>query len=316
MTQMLGEISKDVMRFIPESPSFQEFPECQRFLLKLLTADEPWIHALPVLTCKAVGGEVSSAIPVAAAWITLVHAANVIDDIQDNDSSRLAQLENPQHAMTIAIAWIFAAFRILDYPSLDLETRNKITNIFASAGFDSSMGQFQDLVLDAGKSDSGNPLEVYWNSVILKSGSICKAGAAAGAAVGNGSAALVEALGDYGTALGVIQQVIDDCRDIWSDEKILEKKHTLPALLQSMVADQKFKKRVNHKDRDKPSEAQLLSQTPQLFVKAGVPEIIADILLEWRRRALESLNALEPSEARNALEKIIDHVMTPKLHVS
>jgi geranylgeranyl pyrophosphate synthase len=52
------------------------------------------------------------------------------------------------------------------------------------------------------------------------------------------------------------------------------------------------------------------------LVKAGIPEIIADILLEWRRRALENLNALEPSEARNALEKILDHIMTPKPHVS
>ena len=82
--------------------------------MNLLTTDESWIHALPVLTCKAVGGEQASAIPVAAAWITLVHAANLIDDIQDGDMSRLAQLDNPRLAMTIAIAWIFTAFRILD----------------------------------------------------------------------------------------------------------------------------------------------------------------------------------------------------------
>lgn len=284
--------------------------------MNLLAADEPWNHALPVLTCKAAGGEHSNAIPVAAAWITLVHAANVIDDIQDGDLNRLAQLESPQLAMTIAIAWIFTAFRMLESPSLDSEKRNKITRIFASAGFDSSMGQFQDLVSDAGKSNSGNPLEAYWNAAILKYGSISRAGAAAGAAAGKGSTALVEALGDYGTAIGVIRQVIDDCRDIWSDEKIQEKQRILPALLHSMVADQKFKKHVNHKDKDKHLKAQLLSQPPQLLVEAGIPEIIADILLEWRRRALESLNALEPSEARHALEKVLDHVMTPKLHVS
>lgn len=283
--------------------------------MNLLTTDESWIHALPVLTCKAVGGEQASAIPVAAAWITLVHAANLIDDIQDGDMSRLAQLDNPRLAMTIAIAWIFTAFRMLDNLTLDSETRNKITQIFAHAGYDSSRGQFQDLAVDVGKSDSGNQLEEYWNTVILKSGSICRAGAAAGAAVGAYSTTLVETLGDYGTAIGVIRQVIDDCRDIWNDEKISEKHHTLPTLLHSMIADQRFTNHLNRKVKVQHAE-QFHTQTPHSLVDAGIPEIITDILFEWRRRALESLYILEPSEARNALEYISDYVMNPRLNVN
>ncbi len=313
---MLKEISKNVTRFIRELASFHEWPECRRFLMNMLAADEPWIYALPILTCKAVGGEQSNALPIAAAWVTLVHAANLIDDIQDGNLSRLAQFESPQLAMTVAIAWMFAAFRMLDDPSLGPEMQNRITTIFASAGFDASMGQFQDLVLDAGKSVSGDPLQAYWSAVILKSGSICMAGAAAGAAVGAGSTALVEALGDYGTALGVIRQVIDDCRDIWIDAQIPERQRTLPALLHSMVADQPFRKRVNLKNKARLSEAQIQSQGPKMLIEAGIPEIIADILLEWRRRALESLSVLKPSDARSALEDILEHVLTPTPHVT
>jgi hypothetical protein len=80
-----------------------------------------------------------------------------------------------------------------------------------------------------------------------------------------------------------------------------------------MVAGPPAKKRVKLGHKSKLSEAQI--QDPEVFTDAGIPEIIADILLEWRRRALESLSVLEPSEARSALEKIVDHVMMPKPHI-
>jgi len=46
-------------------------------------------------------------------------------------------------------------------------------------------------------------LAAYWNMVINKSGSICMAGTAGGAANGTAQTPLIEALGDYGTALGL-----------------------------------------------------------------------------------------------------------------
>lgn len=314
MEQTLEEISKDVLRFVQESPQFQQWLECRDLLMNLLATDDPWILALPVLTCKAVEEEQLNAIPVAAAWITLVHAANVIDDVQDGDLNRLAQFQSPQLAMTVAVAWIFTAYRMIDYPSYDSETQNKIIRIFSSAGFESSIGQFQDLVMDTSKSNTGNQLEKYWGAVIMKSGSIFKAGIAAGAVIGAGSKDIVEALGNYGTAIGVIRQVMDDCRDFWNDEKISKKQRTLPILLQSMASDKRSTSDIKHTVKDK-QEAQITNQTPQILVSADIPEIITDILFEWRKRALKSLDALKPSDAHIALEKIVDQAMTPKQHV-
>jgi len=313
MKQTFWDISKDVITFVQEAPSFQEWPESRLFLLNLLKADEPWILALPVLACNAVGKDERNAIPVATVWITLVHAANVIDDVQDGDLSRLSQFQSPRLAMTVAIAWVFAAFRMIEYPSYDPETKNKITQIFSSAGFESSIGQFQDLVMDTSKSDTGNQLEEYWNAVIMKSGSIFKAGTAAGAVVGAGSKDIVEALGNYGTAIGVIRQVMDDCRDFWNDEKISKKQRTLPILLQSMASDKRSTSDIKHTVKD-IQEAQITNQTPQILVSGDIPEIITDILFEWRKRALKSLDALKPSEAHIALEIIVDQAMTPRLH--
>ena len=49
-----------------------------------------------------------------------------------------------------------------------------------------------------------------------------------------------------------------------------------------------------------------------LLRETHIPEIIASVLLEWRRRALESLQILEPSEARSGLVGILEHVLSPK----
>jgi len=311
---MLEEISRDVIQYIQESASFQDWPECRMFLKKMLAGDEAWNHALPILACKAVSRAQVNVLPVTAAWITLVHAANLSDDVQDGNMSRLAQFGSPQLAMTVALAWIFAAFRMLDDPSLNPETRNRVTTIFASAGLDAARGQYQDLILGAGESESGDPLQAYWSAVILKSGSIGMAGAAAGAAAGAGSESLVEALGDYGTALGVIRQVMEDCRDFWIDVEASDKQQTLPAILQSLVPVQPSRKRVNLKNRTRLPGAQSHIQSSKTLIEAGIPEIITDILLEWRRRALESLSVLEPSEARRALEEVLEHVLTPRPH--
>jgi geranylgeranyl pyrophosphate synthase len=276
----------------------------------LLAADPSWIHALPVLACKAIEEKPSDAVPAAAAWITLVHASNVLDIIQDGDAQRLAQFQSPQLAYTVAIAWIFSPFNIIDNPSYDSEIQNKITRIFSSAGIDSSIGQYRGSVINSDKSNAEELLEGYWNAVIMKSGSIFKAGIAAGAIVGGGSEEVVEALGDYGTALGVIRQVMDDCRDVWKDIKAAGKYQTLPTLLQKIITEnQRFKHR--EKSIKAKKETEFIDQPNQVFLSTDLPEIITDILFEWRRRALESLNQIKPSEARKMLEAILDQAMMP-----
>lgn len=313
MERVFTELSKEVESLIASAPALQEWPECRHLLLDMLGYDEPWIHALPILSCQAVGGNGIDALPVAAAWITLVHAGNVIDDIQDGDSARLSQFGRPETAIAIALAWIFFAFRILEDSSIAHESRNRISEIFTRAGINSSRGQFQDLISDREQSDRSGMLAAYWEMVINKSGSICMAGAAGGAVIGTDLTPMIDALGDYGTALGVVRQVIDDCRDIRIDTKNNRKQATLPLILKELVTGDKsihpiaMEKQTENSTWDK-------EKTYQSLTEAGIPDIIAEILLEWRRRALESLQILEPSEARDALVDIFDYIMKPKPH--
>ena len=100
-------------------------------------------------------------------------------------------------------------------------------------------------------------LERYWQATILKSGSIFQAGASAGAATATNRQDWIDALGDYGCALGVMLQVLDDCRDHVDDRNQHVTPLGLPILLENLMPG---------------SDKQALS------------EALSQILLEWQRR--------------------------------
>jgi geranylgeranyl pyrophosphate synthase len=288
-TTSFAAASLKVKAYISSAQPYLNWADCQQTLCDLLAADESWIHALPVVACVAVGGKADDAVPVAAAWTSLRHAANLMDDVQDGDLHRYAHPVRPDIATTYALALIFSAFQILNEYSPSQEKNQKIVSIFARSGLDSSRGQLSDLISKEGEAQSTDMLQAYWMSVIQKSGSIYYAGLAGAAAAGTDSDDLIEALGQYGIALGVIRQVIDDCRDILIDAKDTRKASTLPELLLS-----------------------ILSRTESGQQSASIPEVIGDILEEWKRRALESLEILDPSLAKDSLVTILDLVLQPR----
>ena len=308
--KFITRYSTEVIGYLSSSSLFQDWPYCRQILLDFLAGDEPWMHALPILASQAVGGESKESIPVAAAWTVMHHAANLIDDVQDGDLKFREKIQQTETALTVAIAWIFIAFQMLDDPSIKQSARDRIVSIFSRSGFDSSMGQYQDLIGKRGRSENIDPLQDYWNSVILKSGSIYRAGTAGGAAVGTNSSAKIEALSDFGTALGVIRQVIDDCRDTNLDAKNKDKLSTLPTVIYTLMMDQQTD-RVGFDIKSYGlSRIPLPDETGRLFTEASIPEIIVDILLEWRRRALESLQVLKPSQSKKSLVDIIEYVLS------
>ncbi len=93
-------------------------------------------------------------------------------------------------------------------------------------------------------------------------------------------------MGQFGIALGVIRQVIDDCRDILMDAKDV-RKSALPVLLKTRLT------------------GEVRQNDPRIV------QMITDILMEWKRRALASLEIISPSPFRQELVNILEHVLQP-----
>jgi geranylgeranyl pyrophosphate synthase len=275
-------------------------------LSEQLSKASPWALALPGISCWAAGGALADAIPIAAAWAALHYAACILDAVQDGNKAQTTRFDTPVEAVNLATGLVFVAFRFLDDVQACSKVVRRIASIFYEAGFRSALGQHLDLSQNLKGMPATEALEVYWRAVIYKSGSIFRAG---GAAAGTDSERLITALGEFGNVLGVIQQILDDCRDVLVGSETADCEISLPLLLLSTTAENDLagRQRLHILSTGPPPSREALLQ---VLHEADVPDIITDVLLEWRRRALNSLTALKHSEAVDALRGIVEHILT------
>jgi geranylgeranyl pyrophosphate synthase len=229
----------------------------------------------------------------------LRYAADLLDAVQDDDT--LPNIANdPSTAIGFANGLIFSAFDSIATMS-DPKLVREVVTLFSKTAFQASHGQHLSLQRN-GRDDI--TLESYWHATILKSGSIFRAGLGGGAIAGNAPDQYIAALDDFGNALGIIRQIIDDCRDVLEKTEIGAYEVTLPLLMLALRREESVVELMaSFNSREALSAA---------FNESNVPETITSVLLEWHRRALESLWILERNDAVIALEGILtDFVTTP-----
>ena len=205
----------------------------QQFLIEHIQEMKEWQIALPVIACLAADGSLEDGVTIASAWAPLYLASDILDDVEDKEFEPERFLPSPEVASNLATSLIFAAIHTLTTIH-DGNKANQITRIFANSGLDATNGQHRDLL------QTRSPVEIYlnnyWEIIILKSGSVFRAATAGGAAAGTSDEPIVEAFGDYGTALGVMLQLIDDCRDAFShSQEAIHWEISLPLLLYLMT---------------------------------------------------------------------------------
>ena len=260
--------------YIEHTPAFDRWPELSTDLLQSMAGEPDWKLSLPLLACEAVGGDPNSALPAVAAWLCMRHAAPLMDSATDLG-------EGTANQIGMSAALIFAGFLMICDLADDTATQ-RVMKEFSNAGLHSAVGQSLFISPMNLEQPQKNPLEQYWQAVILKSGSIFQAGAAGGAASASKRQDWITSLGEYGSALGVMLQVLDDCRDRKVDQLKRSPLQGLPALLQDLL----------------PGAGE-----------QALPEVVSQILSEWRRRALLSLSDLPNSTALDILRHIPDDIL-------
>ena len=287
---------QEVRDFIQSSQLLDEWPGYHHMLSESIEQKPAWLFTLPLISCFAIGGKSTDAIPVAATWVALDHASHLLDAVGDGDFHPDEFLSSPGQALNFSTSLIFAAYHFLYYIR-DPESLRRVMDVFSDAGFKATLGQhisfsqLETLPLE-------KALEQYWRMVILKSGSIFRMGTAGGAAAGTADKNLIDALGDYGTAIGVIMQMMDDCRDmldiLTSDYEV-----SLPVLLYSLA---RGSEKVVYPD------ARSTETMVKMLQDAHVPEMIAALLQEWQKKALDSLGPLKNSSMLGTLKNVLHDV--------
>lgn len=269
------------------------FSDCTRYLVSHVQSMPAWQIAIPVIACIAAGGSIDDGAILASAWTSLNLASEILDNVEDRELTGDQFLTSPEVASNIATGLIFTSFQILTSIQ-DATKANQITRILSNCGLDAAYGQHRDLIQEQLAVEL--VLNTYWENIILKAGSVFRAATQGGAAVAGANETISEALGDYGTALGVILQLFDDCRDAFSNsEEAINWEISLPLLLYLMTVSEEniiFPK-INSR-----------AEWSDLLQKTGVIHAIAELLLQWKSRALESLSSLPPSREKLILERI------------
>lgn len=168
------------------------------------------IDGLPLVVYQAVGGDPQEAVPLAAAWIQFLLSGRILDDVLDDEG--LSQPWRYQDLKETVAAGLFAVSganialaRISNQEAaLDItEAFNKTVALAARAEVQSTANAKQTV-------------ETYFQSVVAKSGLVFATGvwAAARLAISDTTDPRLQALYDFGLAMGVMVQLVDDCNDL------------------------------------------------------------------------------------------------------
>ena len=234
---------------------------------------------LVLAACEAVNGNPHAALRAACA-VELIHAYSLVHDdmpCMDNDVLRRGKPTvhvkfGQAQALLAGDALQALAFEFLtpDDDTVDAATQARLCRMLArAAGFQGMAGgQAIDLA------SVGLPLtsEQLHEMHRLKTGALLQASVLMGASCGTASSKAMDALQDYGAAVGLAFQVVDDILDVTADSATLGKTAGKDA------------------DQDKPTFVSLLG-----LQRAGVyaQELLAEALAALARSGLQETQALQ-----------------------
>ena len=282
------------------------FPACRAWL-EAHTADlREWQIALPLAACLAAGGSTEDGLAVASAWCSFCLAAVILDNVEDGEFTPDDLVSTAGQAANLGTALIFLCFHHLAAIQ-DPGGAAHAGAVFSGQGFSATGGQARSLAAAPSTALSvDEALEAYWQEIILKSGCVYRAAAAGGAAAGGADESVMTGLGKYGTAMGVIVQLLDDGADLLktSEEDVIEAwEVSLPLLLYLLATGEQ---------QVVFPAAHTRAEWQARLREAGVVEAFSAILLQWQARALESLQGLSLSpEGKKMLEEFPVLILEP-----
>ena len=251
-----------------------------------------------------------------AATVEFIHTATLLhDDVVDESGQRrgrpTANLLWDNKSSVLVGDYLFSrAFQLM------VETGNlRVLDILSNASATIAEGEVlqltaaQDLRTDEG---------VYLKVIRGKTAALFSAATEAGGVIAGAPEDQVKALFDYGDALGISFQIVDDLLDYGGDaaatgknvgDDFRERKLTLPVIKAVALADadeRAFWQRTIEKGHQKDGD---LDHALALLKKHGTMEATRTEAIAWAERAKAALNTLPSHELRDMLCDLADYVV-------
>ncbi len=251
-----------------------------------------------------------------AATVEFIHTATLLhDDVVDESHRRrgrpTANLLWDNKSSVLVGDYLFSrSFQLM------VETGNlRVLDILANAS--ATIAEGEVLQLTAAQ-DLGTTEAIYLQVIRGKTAALFSAACEVGGVIAGADAALVRALYDYGDALGVAFQVVDDLLDYGGSDAAIgkntgddfrERKLTLPvikAVALSSDEERAFWVRVIEKGDQRPGD---LAHAQALMTAHGTMEAARVEALDWAARAKAALAALPDHPLRDILDDLAGYVV-------
>ncbi|MDP4892923.1 polyprenyl synthetase family protein [Cypionkella sp.] len=251
-----------------------------------------------------------------AATVEFIHTATLLhDDVVDESARRrgrpTANLLWDNKSSVLVGDYLFArAFQLMVEPA-----NLRVLDILANAS--ATIAEGEVLQLTAAQ-DLGTTEEIYLQVVRGKTAALFSAATEAGAEIAGGTPAQVQALFDYGDALGIAFQIVDDLLDYGGSAAAIgkntgddfrERKLTLPlikAVAKADDAERAFWVRVIEKGQQAEGD---LEQAMAIMARHGAMEAARKDALAWAARAQAALQALPQHPLRDMLDDLAAYVV-------
>ncbi|KEO52958.1 polyprenyl synthetase family protein [Thioclava pacifica] len=251
-----------------------------------------------------------------AAAVEFIHTATLLhDDVVDESKQRrgrpTANLLWDNKSSVLVGDYLFArSFQLMT------DTNNlRVLSILSSASAVITEGEVLQL---SAAEDMKTSEETYYTVIRGKTAALFSASTEAGAVLAGATEDQVEALRDYGEALGIAFQVVDDLLDYLSDAKTMgknvgddfrERKLTLPvikAISKAGDEDRAFWTRVIEKGDQREGD---LEHALDLMQANGALDETRAAALDWADRGRARLAVLPESDLREMLDDLADYVV-------
>ena len=250
-----------------------------------------------------------------AATVEFIHTATLLhDDVVDESGKRrgrpTANLLWDNKSSVLVGDYLFSrSFQMM------VETGSMtVLDIMSSAMTTIAEGEVLQLIA---AQDLSTTEEIYLQVVRGKTAALFAAACQVGGVIADAPKDQLKALFDYGDALGISFQIVDDLLDFSSSDAIgknvgddfRERKLTIPLIKAIAKADDKerdFWKRTIGKGDQRDGD---LEHALELLTKHGALDDTRDVALDWANRAKAALTVLPDDPIRQMLSDIADYVV-------
>ncbi|MBV7407954.1 polyprenyl synthetase family protein [Maritimibacter sp. DP1N21-5] len=250
-----------------------------------------------------------------ATAIEFIHTATLLhDDVVDESAQRRGRptanlLWDNKSSVLVGDYLLARAFQLMtDTESL------RILAVLSNASATITEGEVLQLTA---AQDIGTTEEIYFKVVRGKTAALFSAATEAAGILAGVSEEQVEALYDYGDALGIAFQVVDDLLDFWGGEAtgknvgddFRDRKMTLPIIKAIAAADAEeraFWKRTMEKADQRDGD---LERALEIMDRHGALEETRQAALGWADKAKAALTSLPEDPIRDMLHDIADYVV-------